>query len=336
MSEWAIRSERLGKEYRSGVIRRKRFRALDNISLGVRPGRIFGLLGPNGAGKTTFVKILLGVIRRSEGGAEVLGHDAGSRECRRRIGYLPEQMRVPRHLSGIGALQFYGGLSGLSKSEVRERSGELFRRVGLAGREGDRTRQYSKGMVQRLGLAQALLHRPPLLILDEPTDGLDPRARAEMRLLLQELRERDGVTIFLNSHILQEVEMVCDEVAIMHRGRLRFAGPVSEIESRLAGGGAARLRVRFSLLGDDRIASEVFRDEPSAVFGGAVTEMTARVGEGERPPLQVDVEVPDQHHIDRLVDALRAAGLSLVRLERSRVSLEDAFMQFTSGEEGGR
>ena len=155
MVKMAIEATGLGKNYRDGLIRRRNFRALANVDLGVPKGEIFGLLGPNGAGKTTFIKILLGIIKKTEGNAEVLGHPAGSREARRCIGYLPEQMRIPRHLTGKTALEYYGSLNGMSVKDVRAASPSLLELVGLAERGGDLARKYSKGMVQRLGLAQA-------------------------------------------------------------------------------------------------------------------------------------------------------------------------------------
>ena len=322
MGEWAITAEGLGKTYRDQWIGGRRFRALDNLTLQVSRGAIFGLLGPNGAGKTTFIKILLGIIGRSEGKASVLGEPAGSRACRRQIGYLPEQMRVPRHLTGRAALAYYGSLSGMNRREVKRRSDELLELVGLGDRGKDLTRKYSKGMLQRLGLAQALLHEPPVLILDEPTDGLDPRARAEMRAILERLRSERGTTIFLNSHILQEVELVCDDVAILHRGRLRYCGPVSEVESRLRTESGVRdtLRIEMAIQGST---------DAMSAFAATISGAVVRPGD----TTVIECTADTQGQVDAWVDSLRAAGISLVGLSRSRVSLEDAFLTFTSSEE---
>ncbi|MGI9515927.1 MAG: ABC transporter ATP-binding protein, partial [Pirellulaceae bacterium] len=204
-----IEVRELSKTYTSGLIFRKKFPALHRVSFDVGRGEVFGLLGPNGAGKTTFLKILLGIISKSGGDASLLGFAAGNRRGRRNVGFLPEQLRFPRHLTGYTALEYYGNLHNKTSANVRDKRDELLDFVGLAGRGKDRVTKYSKGMLQRLGLAQALLNEPQLLVMDEPTDGLDPGARAEMRTLMQELRNR-GVTIFLNSHLLQEVELVCD------------------------------------------------------------------------------------------------------------------------------
>lgn len=191
----AIQVNELRKTFREGWIKRRAFEALKGVTFDVRQGEIFGLLGPNGAGKTTFIKILLGIVRKSSGAAALLGHQAGDRRSRQQVGYLPENLRIPRHLTGSTALELYGRLSNLSAAEIRHRRAELLEMVGLSDRARDGVRKYSKGMLQRLGLAQALLHNPDLIILDEPTDGLDPVARSQVRGLLAEIK-RQGKTIF--------------------------------------------------------------------------------------------------------------------------------------------
>ncbi len=227
-AEPAVWVRDLEKTYRDGWFSRHDVRALAGVSFRVERGEIFGLLGPNGAGKTTLIKILLGIVKRTGGEASLLGSAAGDRRSRRRVGYLPENNRVPRHHTGFTALEYFGGLSGLSPREVRRRRGDLLKLVGLEQWGDVSVRKYSKGMQQRLGLAQALLHDPELLILDEPTDGVDPVGRSEMRSLLVELKQA-GKTVFLNSHHLQEIELVCDRVAIMQRGVVRREGRVSEL-----------------------------------------------------------------------------------------------------------
>ncbi|MFM7072705.1 MAG: ABC transporter ATP-binding protein, partial [Planctomycetota bacterium] len=233
MSAAVIEVDGLRKTYREGWIRRRSLEVLKGLSFTVGPGEIFGLLGPNGAGKTTFIKILLGIVRASGGTATLLGHAAGSRRGRRQVGYLPENLRIARHHTGHSALDYYGWLSGLPLRVVRSRASELLPLVGLAQRASDPVSKYSKGMLQRLGLAQALLHDPQLVILDEPTDGLDPVGRSHVRNVLQQLKQR-GKTVFVNSHILQEVELICDRVAILDKGLLRYVGPVHEAALRMA------------------------------------------------------------------------------------------------------
>ena len=323
----AIETNDLSKTYSQGLIFKQRHVALQNVSLTVQRGEIFGLLGPNGAGKTTFLKIMLGIIRKTSGRASLLGHPAGSRQGRKLVGYLPEHLRVPAHLTGYQALEFFGNLSNVPTRVVRERRQQLLETVGLVDRAKDNVKQYSKGMLQRLGLAQALLHDPELLVLDEPTDGLDPKARAEMRQIIRDLQGR-GVTIFLNSHLLQEVEMICQRVAILDKGQLRYCGPVDSIGEFIQSGGYSATtdsgapptnavgKVDFELLGDLEKIKQCF----SVNAGATVTQ-----GATGKPTTAM-IPSTDQASIDSLVDALRSAGVSIVAIQPQRVSLEDAFL----------
>jgi ABC-2 type transport system ATP-binding protein len=201
------------KTFRGGV------HALRGVTLEVAPGEIVGLLGRNGAGKTTLVKILLDLVRPTRGATRLLGIPSRTPRARREVGYLPEDHRFPDYHTAESALCFYGGLSGLGGARLRARARELLGRFGLAAARGRKIRSFSKGMKQRLGLAQVFLAEPRLLFLDEPTDGVDPVGRREIRGLMQDLKSR-GTTIFLNSHLLGEVELICDRVAIMDRGRI--------------------------------------------------------------------------------------------------------------------
>jgi ABC-2 type transport system ATP-binding protein len=313
----AIEALDLRKTYQSGLLVPKRFEALKGLTLSVARGEIFGLLGQNGAGKTTFIKTLLGIIRPTSGTASVLGHPAGDRRSRRLIGYLPENLRVPRHLNAITALEYYGHLSGLPTADIVARRLPLLERVGLAARAKDSVATYSKGMLQRLGLAQAMLHDPDLYVLDEPTDGLDPVARAEVRRMLKELKDR-GKTVFLNSHILQEVELVCDRVAILNRGELKRLGRVAELTAVGMGGlnAAVRLEIQLDLDGSEASIREVVPAEclhQWQAFGPTQFRVTLRLAE--------------QSEVDQVVDALRSRGVSLVGLSRGRVTLEDAYLE---------
>jgi len=202
--------------------------AVDGITLRVEPGATFGLLGPNGAGKTTFVKLLLSCAHPTAGTARVFGRNAILPDARRSIGYLPENHRFPTYMTGRSMLDFYGALSGMDSPARQKRIPELLSTVGLADWGNVRLGKYSKGMLQRVGLAQALMHAPSLLILDEPTDGVDPIGRIQIRELLHTL-EQQGVTIFLNSHLLSEVELFCRDVAIIHRGRVALEGKVKDL-----------------------------------------------------------------------------------------------------------
>jgi ABC-2 type transport system ATP-binding protein len=229
MPEFAIETADLAKIFRTRWTRRE-VRAVDGISLQVARGTTFGLLGPNGAGKTTFVKMLLSAVHPTAGSASVFGRNVAQAEARRPIGYLPENHRFPTYFTGAGMLDFYAGLSGVDKLTRKNRIPVLLDRVGL-DRWGDvRIGKYSKGMLQRLGLAQALIHSPDLLILDEPSDGVDPVGRRHIREILSELEEK-GVTIFINSHLLVEVELFCREVAILHQGKVALQGTVKDLTS---------------------------------------------------------------------------------------------------------
>jgi ABC-2 type transport system ATP-binding protein len=224
---YAVEARNLVKVYRGGFGRRE-VRALDGVSFQAPAGTAFGLLGPNGAGKTTFVKSLLASVHPTSGSAWVFGRDSRENEARRPIGYLPENHRFPTYFTGEGMLDLYGSLSGMEWRERKRRIPELLELVGLKGWGGTRLGKYSKGMLQRVGLAQALMHKPRLLVLDEPTDGVDPVGRIEIRRILQQL-EGTGVTVFLNSHQLGEVEMYCSQVAILHKGRVALTGNVREL-----------------------------------------------------------------------------------------------------------
>ncbi len=226
-SDYAIETLDLTKIFRSRW-KGRQFRAVDGISLNVARGATFGLLGPNGAGKTTFVKMLLSVVHPTAGSARVFGRNSSEAEARRPIGYLPENHRFPTYLTGAGMLDLYAGLSGMESARRKQLIPELLEKVGLGEWGGVRVGKYSKGMLQRVGLAQALIHSPTLLILDEPSDGVDPVGRRHIREILAGLEEQ-GVTIFINSHLLAEVELFCRDVAILHKGKVALQGSVKDL-----------------------------------------------------------------------------------------------------------
>lgn len=325
--------DHLEKVYRGGgLLRRGNVHALNGVSLQANAGQVFGLLGPNGAGKTTLIKILLGVIRSTGGKASLFGLPAGSSAARQRVGYLPESLRVDRHHSARSALRYYGRLSRLDSATIGRRSDELLKLVGLEGRDRESVKRFSKGMLQRLGLAQALMHDPDLLILDEPTDGLDPVGRSEVRRVLERLRD-EGKTIFLNSHILHEVEMVCSHLAIMAKGRVLATGPIAE----LAGGGEH----------ESSITIDVAFELADKLSGELTIEQVQMLGRVELPfisnpshahsmhahSMQGRMVCDDQAAVDRVVDAIRGSGGSLVRLQPVRQTLEDKFMRLVNSAE---
>jgi ABC-2 type transport system ATP-binding protein len=342
MTTPAIETRDLRKTYVEGTFRRKRQQALQGVSLNVQRGEIVGLLGGNGAGKTTFIKILLGIIGKSGGEASLLGFPAGDIRGRRLVGYLPENLRVPRHLTALTALEYYGHLSNLPSSVIRERRGPLLERVGLAARAKDPVRTYSKGMLQRLGLAQAMLHEPELFILDEPTDGLDPLARSQVRGFLADLK-RQGKTIFLNSHILQEVELICDRVAILDRGVLRRVANIAEITSGHAAHGGRTGSQASGAPGAGGLANLV-GPQLEVHLDVAAPEPVVRLAFGELAIAEwrsfselehrVVIRVADQQAVNDLVDRLRDAQVSIVGLSRRRLSLEDAYLEIVQAEAG--
>ena len=299
----------LSKTYRDGWLRRRRVEALKGVSFEVAHGEIFGLLGPNGAGKTTLIKILLGIVRKGAGRAVLLGRSAGDRRGRRSVGYLPESHRIPRHLTGNTALEYYGSLSGLSISQIKAKRADLLRAVGLEEWGRTAVKKYSKGMLQRLGLAQAMMHDPDLLILDEPTDGVDPVGRSEMRQILQRLKA-DGKSIFLNSHLLQEVELVCDRVGILVEGVLRHVGGVDEITSH------SGRELVFNLQGAD-----------AQIRGALAEQEITSFKELGSDRFQLGVRVADQTAVNRTIDALRQAGVGIHSMTPRRLTLEQAFLR---------
>jgi ABC-2 type transport system ATP-binding protein len=277
--------------------------ALHGLDVTVQPGEVFGFLGPNGAGKTTTVKILLGLVTPTNGQARIFGSLAGEAASRRRVGYLPENFRFHDWLTGSALLDFHGRLAGLSPSERRERIPRVLALVGLTGRGGDRVRAYSKGMTQRIGLAQAIIHEPDLVLLDEPTSALDPVGRREVRDLIRSLRER-GMTVFLNSHLLSEVELICDRVAIVDRGRVVRSGRLSDLL-----GGLPEVKVTV-----DRVDADLL--EIAARHGRVIEVRDATV--------TLSVESTDV--APRLTQDLVRRGYCLYGLVPSHQSLEDLFV----------
>jgi ABC-2 type transport system ATP-binding protein len=229
MTELAIELKDVEKRFRVnlGVGRRV---ALDRLSLAVRPGEIYGFLGPNGAGKTTSIKVLTSLLRQDAGTARVFGADPTLRQTRQRMGFLPESPVFYDQLTGREFLHFCGRLCGMDRSAIQRRASELLERVGLSSAADLQIRRYSKGMNQRVGIAQALLHGPEVVILDEPMSGLDPIGRAEIRDLIVELG-REGKTVFFSTHIIPDVEIICDRIGLVNRGRLVAEGSVEELLS---------------------------------------------------------------------------------------------------------
>jgi len=301
-----IETDGLRKVYGDDIV------AVDHLTLSVRRGEVFGFLGPNGAGKTTTVKMLLGLARPTAGQARILGRRPGEPAAMARVGFLPEHFRFHPWLTAADFLDLHGRLHGMPLGLRRRRAAQLLERVGLAERAGTRLSKFSKGMTQRIGLAQALLNQPDLVFLDEPTSGLDPLGRRDVRDLIRELRAA-GVTVFLNSHFLGEVEAICDRVAIITRGRVarigsldELIGPTLEVELRAAGL-APELRAGLAQWG--RVVST----------------------EGE----QIILAVESEEALPAIADWLVHGGARLHTLAPRRPSLEELFVQIVGADGRG-
>ena len=289
-----------------------KFVALAGVSLSVPRGTVFGLLGPNGAGKSTLVKSLLTIIRPTECRGKMLGQRIGDRKTLARVGYLPEHARFPEYLTGREVVHYSAGMTGVAGPMAKERTERLLERVGMAEWGGKKVKTYSKGMKQRIGLAQALVNEPEIVFLDEPTDGVDPEGRIEIREMIETMRE-EGRTVFVNSHLLGEVEQVADEVAILSQGRVIRSGKVSE----LTGAGS---RYELRTLGP---VPPGLREK----LEGAGLEVA-----GDR----VVIAAQDASEVQTVIDALRAAGVVIRELKETRLSLEELFLSAVQGarEEG--
>ncbi len=302
----------LRKVYRKGMFSKGGVAAIDGVSLDVGRGTVFGLLGPNGAGKTTLIKCLLHLVRGFEGEAHLFGLPPSDPQSRLKVGYLPEAHRLPGHLTGRQVLELFGALAGSAPDDVKKRVGPLLERVDMTGAADRKVREYSKGMQQRIGLAQALVNDPELVFLDEPTDGVDPIGRAAIREMVTELKRR-GVTLFINSHLLMEVEMICDRVVIMHKGRIIRQGTIDELTPRTGA-------VRFELRAPPQNLSEI----------------ASGIGTG----LRIDGSSFSIHvtptELDRMIDRLRAAGVSIEGISQRRATLEESFIGLVHDEDRDR
>ncbi len=303
----AIRIEDLTKDYRVGFWRKRPYRALERLSLEVQSGEIFGFLGPNGAGKTTTLKLLMQLIFPTSGRAEILGRPVGDVSSRQRIGYLPENPYFYDYLTAEELLQYFARLFGFFGADARKRAATLLDRVGI-GPEWRRQqlRKYSKGMIQRVGIAQALLNDPEVVFLDEPMSGLDPLGRRDVRSLILELRDQ-GRTVFFSSHILADAEAMCSRVAVVAGGRLAAAGRVSDI-------------LAFQLHGWELVMDNL-QPEVLARIARQLTRST------EISPGRYALDLPLDPPPERLLTELTATGAVLVSLNPLRDTLEDFFVR---------
>jgi ABC-2 type transport system ATP-binding protein len=301
--ETIVRVEGLVKDFRPGFGLTKK-RVLHGISFEVRRGEIFGFIGPNGAGKTTTLKVLMGLIRPSAGRAELLGHAASESEFRRQIGFAPESPYFYEFLTGREILAFYARLCDVEPASIGARVNEVLAQVGLAHAGDARLRTYSKGMLQRIGIAQAIVHDPSVIFLDEPMSGLDPVGRKEIRDLIVRLNAQ-GKTVFMNTHILSDVEMICDRVAIIVKGRIAYEGALDGFH-----GDRKQFDVTLASLPPD------FAEEVEAQLG------TKLAGRGER----VTLRLPEKE-MNELVQAALARGARIEEIVRHREDLEALFLR---------
>jgi ABC-2 type transport system ATP-binding protein len=291
----------LEKTYSVGFWRKRPKRALHPLHLKVEEGEVFGFLGPNGAGKTTTLKLLMGLVFPTGGSARILGRDVSDPGMKAQIGFLPEQPYFYDYLTARELLEYYGQLSGVAAKERSHKVNEILQRVGLKDSAGVQLRKFSKGMLQRVGIAQAILHDPKVLFFDEPMSGLDPMGRREVRDLMEQLKH-EGKTVFFSTHILSDAEALCDRVAIMHLGQLRGVGAVTDLISSVQG------KVELVWQGTTIPASMRMLGADCHVVGATVRAVLA------------------EEHQDAALEVLRRERLRLVSVIPVRMSLEDYFV----------
>jgi ABC-2 type transport system ATP-binding protein len=295
----------LSKSYAVGFGRKTLKPALQPLHLTMDEGEIFGFLGPNGAGKTTTLKLLMGIVFPTSGSARILGHDFHDPDIKRQIGFLPEQPYFYDYLSAPELLGYYAQLCGVPSDKRRKKIPELLERVGLADVGKTQLRKFSKGMLQRVGIAQAIVHDPKIIFLDEPMSGLDPLGRREIRELLQELKDQ-GKTVFFSTHILSDAEALCDRVAVIHKGELRGIGVVEDLQSKtntkteVVWQGSRALASVAHLVGETHTTGETIRAVASA------------------------------QDLDVLLEKLRQQRAQLISVSPVHGTLEDYFLAHTS------
>ncbi|MBI3474193.1 MAG: ABC transporter ATP-binding protein [Acidobacteria bacterium] len=307
----AIETNNLEKTYAVGFWRKKPRIALHPLNLTVQEGEVFGFLGPNGAGKTTTLKLLMGLVFPTSGSARVLGMEVDDVRVKAQIGFLPEQPYFYDYLTARELLEYYAQLSGVPAKERATRVDNMLARVGLADAARTQLRKFSKGMLQRVGLAQAILHDPKLVFLDEPMSGLDPMGRREVRELIEQLK-REGKTVFFSTHILSDAEALCDRVAVIQKGELRGVGAVADLTRQVQG----KIEIIFT--------------------GRAVPTALSSLGAEAHASGDVVIAVLREDHQDAALDILRREKLRLISLTPVRKSLEEYYVQKLQPQESGR
>lgn len=314
--QYIIEIENLSKDYEVGFWKKKKVRALDDLSLKVAPGQIFGFLGGNGAGKTTTIKILMSLLFPTSGSAKILGQDISNVKMHQHIGYCPENPYFYDYLTARELMLYFGELFGLNAPERKTRCETLLSRVGLDEKDWDKQlRKFSKGMQQRVGLAQSLINDPQIVFMDEPMSGLDPIGRREVRELIANLRDQ-GKTVFMSTHILSDIEALCDEVAILRKGKLAATGKLDEL---LSESGQTQ---QFEITTKGATAEAI----NTALNGIASTEVVAKGLGGH-------ISVSDENAIEQVIAAIKKAGGKLVSVQPVKQSLEDLFVEKTGSAE---
>src|SRR5712671_2717053 len=303
---FAIETINLEKTYQVGFWRKKPRTALRPLTLNIQEGEVFGFLGPNGAGKTTTLKLLMGLVFPTGGSARILGMDVDDARVKAQIGFLPEQPYFYDYLTARELLVYYAQLSGVAAKERSTRVDSMLARVGLLDTANVQLRKFSKGMLQRVGLAQAILHDPRLVFLDEPMSGLDPMGRREVRELIQQLQQ-EGKTVFFSTHILSDAEALCDRVAVIHQGELRGVGAVADLTSQVHG------QVELVWQGTQVPAAMKALGAECHVSGDTVRALLA------------------ENQQDAAIDALRREHIRLIAITPLRTSLEEYFVARLQG-----
>ncbi len=300
----AIDVQQVEKMYRGKI------HALRGVDMRVERGEVFGLLGPNGAGKSTLVKILMTVISPTKCQGTMLGKPIGHKATLANVGYLPEHHRFPEYLTGAQIVDYFGALAGTPRAERKRRIGEMLDLVGMGRWADTKIKQYSKGMRQRVGIAQAMINDPDLILMDEPTDGVDPVGRKDIRDVVRTIRDR-GKTVLINSHLLSELEMVCDRVAIMVQGEVRQQGSLDDLTE-------PHRRYEVSFVGDDQSAAALLAGmEGVSVEAGIAS-----------------IPTEDPNRIQPVIDCLRASQIVVKGVRAYRPSLEQLFLDAV-GEDSG-
>lgn len=311
--EYAVEINKLTKDYVTGFLKKKKVQALDDLTLNVKPGQIFGFLGGNGAGKTTTIKTLMRLQFPTAGSAKILGSDISDLEMHRRIGYCPENPYFYDYLSAVELMDHFGRLFGFDSAKRRAKTEELLTAVGLEEKDWKKQlRKYSKGMLQRVGLAQSLINNPEIVFMDEPMSGLDPVGRREIRELIARLREK-GVTVFMSTHILSDIEALCDEVAILRGGRLAASGNLADLLAKDEGNRMLEVIVQG-------VETEAIREQIEFIAGASIVSK----------PNGANIQIADDADLDAVLKITRDAGGHLVAVQPVKQSLEELFVKETA------